>query len=270
MKFLLPLSGLILIISLPTQAFSFSSDLITFLKSKSCINCDLSFSDLNYSILRNGNLSGSNLSYLNASRSSFFNYSFRAANLTSANFSHAKLISSDFTGAVFNNTTFFETVVTNSIFDYTTVPYSIIKNSIGFPIHLLPKERINSLLSTTSPDAHPRFYLSLLEHLRNLSPDDPSISLLFAHFFYKYQFDYELSIAYLEDASSQFLSLNQPQNSTKVMEISKLMGLRLQKSTSFEMPDSTGNGIGISAVNNLKDLFSNLLPTLTSLSSLVR
>ena len=268
MKFFLPLSSLILIITLPLQALS--SDLIIFLKSKSCMNCDLSFSDLNYSILRDGDLSGSNLSYLNASRSSFFNYSFRNANLTRANFSHAKLVSSDFTDTIFDNTVFFETVVTNSIFDYSSVPYSIIKNSVDFPIHLLPKERINTLLSTTSPETHPRFYLSLLEHVKSLSPDDPSITLLLAHFFYKYQFDYELSISYLQDASSQFLSLNQPQNSAKVMEISKLMGLRLQESTSFTMPDSKGNGLGISAVNNLKDLFSNLLPTLTSLSSLVR
>ena len=271
MKYFSPLSSLILIILLPSPVLS--SDLHTFLKTNNCIKCDLSFSDLNYSIFKNGDLAGSDLSYLNASRSNFFNYSFRTTNLSRANFTHARLISSDFTGAIFDNTVFFETVVTDSIFNYETVPSHIIINSIDFPIHLLPNNRVNKLLSIASPDTHPRFYLSLLEHLKSLSPSDPSASLLLAHFYYKYQLDIELSLLALEEASSQFLALNQPEKSLKIRELSQLLSLELEKQSTLEMPDSASrgdNGLGISVVSGIKNLFSNLLPTITSLSSLIR
>ena len=263
MKFISPLSSVLLLLFAPVNAFP--SDIITLLKTQSCINCDLSFADLNYSKFRGGDLSGSNLSYLNASRSTFFDYSFRAATLSHANFKHARLISSDFTDVIFDNTIFHETVVTNSVFDYDTVPFDIIINSINFPIHNLSQERLGDLLSVTSPDTHADFYLSLLNHLKTNAPDDPSISLLLAHFFFKYQLDLESSILSLEEAALQFRDLSQPEKSDEVNEIIKTLRIQSQNKSSFKTPNAKGNGLGITGINSIGKFISDLLPALTTL-----
>jgi len=253
---------------LPSNAFS--SELHIFLKANKCADCDLSFSDLNYSSFKNCDLSGANLSYFNAARSSFFNCSFRGTKLIRSNFSHANLTSSDFTGAVFDNTVFVGTIVTDSIFDYDTVPSSIIKNSVDFPIHNLPRKRIYTLISTTSPHTHSRFYLGLLKQLKQLSPNDPSVSILMAHYFYRYQLDYDSMISSLENASSQYIALNENTKSEQINELIKTARFQLQNSSSSETPGAKGNGLGISAVKSIGDFLTNLLPTLTSMSTLLR
>ena len=263
------LTILFLTLFLPIQAQA--SDLLTFLKTNRCISCDLSFSDLNYSTFKDGDLSGSNLSYLNASRSSFFNYSFRAAKFYRANFSYARLISSDLTGVDFDNAIFFNTVVTNSVFNYKTVPNSIIINSIDFPIHLLSEERIDNLLKISSPDNHPHLYLSLLEQLNTLRPNDPLVSLLKAQFFFKHEIDFEKMIYALEDASAKFLAINQPEKASQIKNVLQSVQSQQRNKPSFEMPPSEGNGLGITAVNGIGSFFSNLLPNLiNSTSGLLR
>ena len=264
MRIFSPLSSLFLLLIVPAEAFS--SDLFTLLKTQSCIKCDLSFSDLNYAKFRNGDLSQSNLSYLNASRSSFFNYSFRSATLSHANFQHARLISSDFRNAIFDNTVFHETVVTGSIFDYDKVPPHIIINSLDFPLQNLSTERIQSLVSTTSPKTHSDFYLSLLDHLKYIYPNDPSISLLKAQFFYKHQLDYISSASSLEDAALQLRTMGQVENATKVTKLANLIRLQSKSNSSIEMPDIEGNGLGIAGINSISEFFSDILPALTSLS----
>ena len=262
-----PLLIIILFSTFPLKVYS--SELFILLKTNNCTDCDLSFSDLNYSIFKDGDLSRSNLSFSNASRSSFFNYSFKSANLSRANFSHARLISSDFTDVIFDNTVFYKTVVTDSIFDFKTVPSEIIINSLDFPIHLLPKSRLAELLSSVSPDDHPSFYLSILNYLQKESPDNPSISLFFARFYYKYQLDYSLMISSLENASSQYLALNQPDKSLEINKIIKLVRARSEDQASLKMPGTQGNGLGITAMDGIKNLFGNLLPTLTTLANLI-
>ena len=263
-------SLLILFISFLLPSKALSSDLYIFLKTNKCIDCDLSFSDLNYSNFKNCDLSGDNLSYFNAARSSFYNCSFRGATLSRSNFSHADLTSSDFTDVVFDNAVFNETVVTDSIFDYATVPPSVIINSKDFPISHLPISRIYSLISTTSPNTHSSIYLALLKQLRELSPNDPSVSILMAHFFYKYQLDYDSMILSLENASSQYLALNEDERSEQINELIKATRLQLQNESSVEMPGLKGNGLGISAVKGIGDFLANLLPSLTSMSTLLR
>ena len=244
--------------------YSFASDLHTLLKTKSCIKCDLSYSDLNYSVFRNGDLSGSDLSYLNASRSSFTNYSFRSANLSNANFKYARLIASDFRNVIFENAIFYKTIVTNSHFDYETVPAEIIINSIDFPLNFLPRERINSLLETVSPESHTDFYLTLLNHLKTLSPEDPSVSLLLANFYYYHQFDYNLFISSLQNASVQFKQTNQIDKAKKVIQLIEEIEFKSKDAASIGMPRSRANGLGISAVEGIQNLFKNLLPAITS------
>ena len=263
MKFLSPLSSLVIILLAPIAAFP--SDLYTLLETDSCIKCDLSFADLNYSKFMDGDLSGSDLSYMNASRSSFFRYSFRSATLSHANFRYARLISSDFTDVVFDDAIFDKTVVTNSIFDYQTVPSYIIINSIDFPVHKLSNERVYNLLSIASPETHPEFYLSLLKHIQSTNPNDPNITFLLAHFFFKHQSDYSSSILYLDNAASQYKSLGQIKKSEAVSDIATSLRLETQRESSFNPPNFKGNGLGISGVNSVGKFFSGLLPALTTL-----
>jgi len=263
MKLFSPLAFFFILFITPSTALS--SDLFTLLKTQSCVKCDLSFSDLNYAEFKNGDLSESNLSYLNASRSTFFNYSFRSAKLSHANFRHARLISSDFTGVIFDDVIFEETIVTGSTFDYDNVPPHVVINSVDFPLHNLSNTRIQDLFSTTSPETHPDFYLSLLDHLKDIYPDDPSISLLKAQFFYKHQLNYTSSASSLEDAALQLKSMGQVENAAKVSKLSNLIRLQSESNSNFEMPNTRGNGLGIAGINSISEFFSDILPALTSL-----
>ena len=68
----------------------------------------------------------------------------------------------------------------------------------------------------------------LLNHLKTNAPDDPSISLLLAQFFFKYQLDLESSILSLEEAALQFRDLSQPEKSDEVNEIIKTLRIQSQ------------------------------------------
>ena len=60
--------------------------------------------------------------------------------------------------------------------------------------------------------------------------------------------------------------MGQVENAKKVNKLANLIRLQSKSNSSIEMPDIEGNGLGIAGINSITELFSDILPALTSLS----